>query len=259
MELICFSLIVTHNNYQRSLFFKHTSSFYAYTSGGMTNIKEYFSLRKQNNRLIEENLALKNQLERQNREKELFFADSLQIVEDVEVDYVYRSAKIINTTFNKTKNYITVNKGYEDGVREEMAVCSGNNVVGIIQNTSGGNSIVLPLININLRISAKIKKNNYYGSLQWDGQDYKFSYLKDIPFHVNVEQGDTIITSGFSSIFPEGEVVGFVEEVNKATANFLLIKVRLATDFKNVSDVYIIENRNREEQIELEQESYDVR
>ena len=116
---------------------------------------------------------------------------------------------------------------------------------------------MLPLINTNLRVSAKLKKNGYYGSLQWDGNDYRYSYLNDIPFHVEVTQGDSIVTSGFSSIFPEGELIGFVESVNKETANFLTIKVKLAVDFKKISDVYVVGNLNKSEKLQLEEMTHD--
>ena len=129
--------------------------------------------------------------------------------------------------------------------------------MGIIQNTSRHYARVLPLVNTNLRVSAKLKKNGYYGSLQWDGNDYRYSYLNDIPFHVDVAQGDTIVTSGFSSIFPEGELIGFVETVNKETANFLTIKVKLAVDFKKISDVYVVANLNKSEKLELEEMTHD--
>ncbi len=174
-----------------------------------------------------------------------------------DIDYRYQSAQMINSSFNKTKNYITLDKGSSDGVMKEMAVCSKEGVVGIIQSTSGHYARVLPLINTNLRVSAKLKKNGYYGSLQWDGNDYRYSYLNDIPFHVEVTQGDSIVTSGFSSIFPEGELIGFVESVNKETANFLTIKVKLAVDFKKISDVYVVANLNKSEKLQLEEMTHD--
>ena len=104
--------------------------------------------------------------------------------------------------------------------------------------------------------SAKIKKNNYYGSLQWDGNDYAYSYLNDIPYHVEVNAGDTIVTSGLSKIFPEGIVVGYVESVDKETANFLKIKVKLAVDFKRINHVYVILNNKKNEQTSLEAINY---
>lgn len=250
LEFISFSLMVEHNNYQRTVFFRHTASFFCYISSYVTDIQEYFSLKSANDKLVEENTNLKNRLEQLAAYREHYYLDSLEI----QGDYIYYKAKIVNSSFNKTKNYLTLNRGNNDGIRSEMAVCSKDGVIGVVKNTSNHFSFIIPLINVNLRVSAKIKKNGYYGSLQWDGNDYRYSFLNDIPFHVNVEQGDTIVTSGHSSIFPEGELIGFVETVDRETANFLSIKVKLATDFKRQSDVYIVAYRNQEEQKQLEQE-----
>lgn len=250
LEFISFSLIVEHNNYQRTVFFRHTASFFCYISSYVTDVREYFSLKSENGRLVEENTNLKNQLEQLASSQEHFCLDSLLS----QGDFIYYKANIINSSFNKTKNYLTLDKGKKDGIRSEMAVCSKDGVIGVVKNTSNHFSFVIPLINVNLRVSAKIKKNGYYGSLQWDGNDYRYSFLNDIPFHVSIEQGDTIVTSGHSSIFPEGELVGFVESVDRETANFLSIKVKLAIDFAKQTDVYIIAYRNREERIQLEEE-----
>lgn len=250
LEFISFFLIVEHNNYQRTVFFRHTASFFGYISSYVTGIGEYFSLKSENDRLVEENTNLKNRLEQRAVEQEHSGRDSLRI----QGNYVYYDAKIINSSFNKTKNYLTLDKGNSDGIRNEMAVCSKDGVIGVVKNTSSRFSFIIPLINVNLRVSAKIKKNGYYGSLQWDGNDYRYSFLNDIPFHVNIEQGDTIVTSGHSSIFPEGELVGFVETVDRKTANFLSIKVRLATDFAKQSDVYIIGYCHQKERKQLEEE-----
>lgn len=255
MEFVSFVLIVQHNRYQRTIFSKQTSSLFCYISSYVTDIEEYFNLKSTNAKLVDENTKLKNAIESLEAVLSRSAVDSLH----GEGNYEYRRAKTINSNFNKTKNYITLDKGSADGIRKEMAVSSRDGVVGIVQNISNNYAVVLPLINTNLRVSAKIKKNGYYGSLQWNGNDYRYSYLNDIPFHVNVEQGDTVVTSGFSSIFPEGELIGFVETVDKETANFLSIKVKLATDFRKLSDVYIIGNKKKEEKIQLEAESYDER
>lgn len=255
LEFVSFSLIVQHNRYQRTIFSRQTSALFCYISSYISGIEGYFNLKSTNRKLVEENTNLKNTIEQLKVAFTCTAADSIF----VEGDYEYRRAKTINSNFNKTKNYLTLDKGASDGIRKEMAVSSRDGVVGVIQNTSKNYAVVLPLINTNLRVSAKIRKNGYYGSLQWDGNDYRYSYLNDIPFHVNVEQGDTIVTSGFSSIFPEGELIGFVETVDKETANFLSIKVRLATDFRRLSDVYVIGNRKKEEKIDLEARSFDER
>lgn len=249
LELIAFSLIVNHNNYQRSVFLNKTSSFSAYISSGFFAIKSYFSLRSANEKLVEENTNLRNQLHLLSLLKDNMETDTLW----AESNYRYIAGKIVNANFNKTKNYLTLNKGELDAIQENMGIISNEGIVGIVQNTSNRYAIVMPLINTNLSVSAKIKKNGYYGALKWDGNDYKYSYLNDISFHVDVQPGDTIVTSGYSSIFPEGLLIGFVENVHQ-TANFLKIKVKLATDFGKLSDVYAIENKEREEELVLEAE-----
>ena len=234
LEVLSFSLIVLHNNYQRTVFSGYTASFFGTISSVVTRVDDYFYLKVTNEKLVAENTELRNEIEKLKLLNRISNADTLWAPTDsADVDYVYKTAEMINSSFNKTKNY------------------------SIIEKVSNRYARVLPLINTNLRISAKIKKNGYYGSLQWDGDDYRYSYLNDIPFHVDTEVGDTIVTSGFSSIFPEGEMIGFVESVNKETANFLTIKVKLATDFKRISDVYIIANTRKEEQQALGRENHE--
>ena len=237
------------------MFSGYTASFFGTISSVVTRVDDYFYLKVTNEKLVAENTGLKNTIEELKSSHPFVSIDTSKS----EGDYLYMNARTVNANFNKTKNYITLDKGIVNGIRKEMAVTSRDGVVGIIQNISNTYAVVLPLINTNLKISAKIKKNGYYGSLQWDGNDYRYSYLNDIPFHVDVAQGDTIVTSGFSSIFPEGELIGFVETVDRETANFLTIKVKLATDFGKLSDVYIVDNRKKEEKETLEKVSYDER
>lgn len=254
LEIISFSLMIVHNNYQRTIFSGYTTSVFGTLSSRATEMSAYFSLKEMNDQLVVENAKLRNELEVLKVAYYTSIKDSLchPLSQQGEAEYVYMIARMVNATFNKTKNYLLINRGNLDGIQKEMAVSSAEGIVGIIENVSQHYAKVLPLINTNLRVSAKLKKNGYYGSLQWDGNDYRYSYLNDIPFHVDVARGDTIVTSGFSSIFPEGELIGFVESVNKETANFLSIKVRLATDFKRISDVYVIADTKRAEKQELE-------
>ncbi len=253
LEIIALSLIVMHNSYQRTIFGGYAYSFFGSISSTVTEIKDYFYLKETNEKLVAENTALRNKIEKARVLQEDSIADSLwHTLNLVECKYVYIAADMINAGFNKTKNYITINKGSLHGITSEMAVCSSEGVVGVVEKPSKHFSKILPLINVNLRVSAKIKKNGYFGSLQWDGNDYRYTYLNDIPFHVNAEIGDTIVTSGLSPIFPEGIIIGFIESVNKETANFLTIKVKLATDFKRIFNVYIIANTRKQEQEHLE-------
>ncbi len=254
LEIVSFSLIIRHNEYQRAIFSESASTLFGNISLTITSIKDYFRLKEMNESLANENILLKNRLE-----KYEFLRDTIihgTVVQDSIPVYEYIGAKQVNATYNRTKNYITLNQGRKNGLQKEMAVCTPEGIVGLIQDLSDHFAVVIPLINVDSRISAKIKKNNYYGSLQWDGNDYAYSYLNDIPYHVEVNAGDTIVTSGLSKIFPEGIVVGYVESVDKETANFLKIKVKLAVDFKRINQVYVILNNNKNEQTSLEAINY---
>ena len=254
LEIVSFSLIIRHNEYQRAIFSESASTLFGNISSTITSIKDYFRLKEMNESLANENILLKNRLE-----KYEFLRDTIihgTVVQDSIPVYEYIGAKQVNATYNRTKNYITLNQGRKNGLQKEMAGCTPEGIVGLIQDLSDHFAVVIPLINVDSRISAKIKKNNYYGSLQWDGNDYAYSYLNDIPYHVEVNAGDTIVTSGLSKIFPEGIVVGYVESVDKETANFLKIKVKLAVDFKRINHVYVILNNKKNEQTSLEAINY---
>ena len=254
LEIVSFSLIIRHNEYQRAIFSESASTLFGNISSTITSIRDYFRLKEMNESLANENILLKNRLEEYE-----FLRDTIihgMVVQDSIPVYEYIGAKQVNATYNRTKNYITLNQGRKNGLQKEMAVCTPEGIVGLIQDLSDHFAVVIPLINVDSRISAKIKKNNYYGSLQWDGNDYAYSYLNDIPYHVEVNAGDTIVTSGLSKIFPEGIVVGYVESVDKETANFLKIKVKLAVDFKRINHVYVILNNKKNEQTSLEAINY---
>ena len=254
LEIVSFSLIIRHNEYQRAIFSESASTLFGNISSTITSIKDYFRLKEINESLAKENILLKNRLEAYE-----FLQDTIiqrTVVEGSIPVYEYIGAKQVNATYNRTKNYITLNRGRKNGLQKEMAVCTPEGIVGLIQDLSDHFAVVIPLINVDARISAKIKKNNYYGSLQWDGNDYAYSYLNDIPYHVEVNAGDTIVTSGLSKIFPEGIVVGYVESVDKVPANFLKIKVKLAVDFKRINHVYVILNNKKNEQTSLEAINY---
>lgn len=254
VEILCFYLIVKYNNYQRVIFSKQVHSFFGYISSMTTDTRNYFRLKKLNESLMEENTCLKNEIARLEQSEDTLLLGTFGCDSSSRFNYLH--ARIVNASFNRMKNYLTLDKGANDGILQDMAVHSPMGIVGLIQDMSEHYSIVLPLINVSSRVSAKIKKNNYYGSLQWDGNDYLYTYLKDIPYHVDVAIGDTIVTSGYSSIFPEGLLIGYVESVDKETANFLNIKVRIAVDFKCIDQVYVIQNKRQEEKRQLETSNY---
>jgi rod shape-determining protein MreC len=134
-----------------------------------------------------------------------------------------------------------------------MGVVSGGSLVGIVLESSNNFCTVIPVINRDFRLSAKLKSNNYAGILQWDGASPRYAILNEIPYHVELVQQDTIVTSGFSSIFPEGILVGTVESFTLATGNFYEIRIRLSTDFQRLFNVNVIRNARQEEQRNLEE------
>lgn len=255
LEVISISLLLNKNNFQKARFLNITHNITGRIYKNINNTTAYLSLKKTNNRLAEENVKLKNILERTYRSDEIFFfgeSDSLY-----HQHYFYTSAKVINQTVNKQHNFLTLNKGSDVGIRPEMGVVSHDGVIGIVVSVSKRFSTVISLLNLDFRVSAKLAKNNYFGSLHWDGKDYRRVKLDEIPYHIDVNKGDTVITSGYSSIFPEGIIIGTVRNSEVKGGNFYEIEVDLSVDFKSLVYVELIGNLQRKEQIELEELSND--
>jgi rod shape-determining protein MreC len=137
-------------------------------------------------------------------------------------------------------------------MKVDMAVISGNSVAGVIVGCSKNYSVAMSLLNLNFKLSARIKSNGYFGSLSWDGRDYQYAILSEIPQHVLVNVGDTIETTGYSAIFPEGEIIGTVSDYEKFGGDFYKITILLMTDFKKLRFVDVIGNMKKTEQLELE-------
>jgi len=164
-------------------------------------------------------------------------------------------SRIVHNSVYKQYNFITLDKGKKDGVFKDMGVISEQGLVGIILESSNNFATVIPILNRDFRLSVKIKSNNYAGILQWEGDSPQYAMLSEIPFHVNITEGDTILTSGFSSIFPEGIEVGHLESFVLEKGNFYDIKVKLSTDFQQLFHVNVIRNFRQEEQLNLENQS----
>lgn len=250
LEVIAVYLVATSNDYHNSRVVKGVRGVTVVAEKKITDSRNYFRLRRINSDLAKENAALRNNLER------LVRGDSLQIysVSDtmLKQQYEYITAEIVSNSVNKQKNFFTVDKGSSQGIKTDMAVISPDGVAGIIVGTSENYSVVMSLLNIDFRLSSRIKSSGYFGSLTWDGRDYRYALLNDIPQHVVVSEGDTIETTSYSAIFPGGIMVGVISEFERSGSDFYRIKVTLSTDFRKLSHVSIIRNIMREEQITLE-------
>lgn len=216
----------------------------------VSSTRAYLNLRDVNQALAAENIALKNSIERLVKaENSPFFSVSDSVYKQ---QYIHTSATVIDNSINKQKNFFTINKGRLQGVAVDMAVTSGEGVSGVIVGCSDNYSLAMSVLNLDFRLSARLKSNGYYGSLNWDGVNYRKAVLSEIPQHVPVNVGDTVETTGYSAIFPEGIMVGTVSDFEKLGGDFYKITITLATDFKKLHFVDIIGNMKKSEQIELQ-------
>lgn len=254
LEVISFTIYINNNESHKSKVLNSSNTLVASFYNLNSKILEYFNLRKINYQLNQENAKLKGRLKSSYKFNEVNILDLYDSVYTKK--YFYIPAKVINNSINKQHNYLTLNKGSKQGIKPEMAVVSPTGIVGIVREVSKNYSTVISILNTKLLISAKIRRNNYFGSLTWDGIDYSNMLLKEIPNHVERQVGDTIVTSGFSTIFPEGKLIGVISDFsNEKSGNFFDINVELTTDFKNLIYVYIIGNYDNYEQLKLEEKT----
>ncbi|MDD3741462.1 MAG: rod shape-determining protein MreC [Bacteroidales bacterium] len=249
IEILCFVLIFTQNSYHRFSFVNSSNRITATISQRWNSVVEYTKLKSINDSLALENERLMNNLEKYRK---------YEIPAIERSGYQYISAKIVSSTVNRNQNYITIDKGRNHGIEPEMGVIGPNGIVGIVVSTSNKYSTILPVINLNSKISVKLEKNDYFGSLYWESQKVNQASLSEIPGYVSVQKGDIVVTSGFSAIFPDGIPVGSINSfVKNKSTDFYEITVDLFTDFNNLSYVYVIINSNRNEQLEMMPETDD--
>ncbi|MDA3892506.1 MAG: rod shape-determining protein MreC [Salinivirgaceae bacterium] len=249
----CFSviLVIQYNNYHRASFLNSSSNVSGRVYSSFHSVFQYMSLKSANDDLNQELASIRENLKtayKNNEVKIVELYDSVYIQQ-----YEFLPAQVLNNSTNKQNNYITLNVGRKQGVSKEMAVISSKGVIGVVKDVSDNFASVISLLNRNLRISAMVKQSGYFGSLFWEGKNYQFATMEDLPNHIKVEIGDTIITSGFSIMFPKGELIGTVSEVNQSkSSDFMTLTVKLAVDFRNLTHVMVVKNLLRKEQIELE-------
>lgn len=169
------------------------------------------------------------------------------------IKYEVRRANTIRNSFLLKKNYLTIDKGEDDGIKQDMGVISPKGIVGIIENTTGRFATVQSVLNTKSSLNAMVKKTGHFGSLKWDGQSLNIVQLVDIPNIAPVQKGDTIVTGGMSNIFPKGIYVGRIVDIAKSQMdNSYIIDVELFTDMSNIDFVYVIENKDAGEVNKLE-------
>ena len=249
-------MLFRSNPYQHHVYLTSANAVSAGVYNVGSGITSYFSLRDINEDLNRRNAALEQEVtmlkEQLSALRDQIVSDTMTLRPPLE-HYRFILAHVIKNSIVRPHNYITLNKGRADGVLPEMGVIDQNGVVGIV-NVVGENSCrVISLLNSNLSISCKIKDSEHFGSLEWDGADPSVAMLKELPRHTVFQPGDTIVTSGYSAVFPAGIMVGTVmADQEKRNENFFTLKVKLSTDFTTLSDVQIVENVQKPELNQLE-------
>ncbi len=250
-ETVSLLLVFQNNNYHKAHAFNLSRNVSGYINSTIFSFRQYLDLHETNRRLLEENQALRNSLMSS-------YKLSIPLPSGVEFDsawtqqYNFIAARVISNSVNKQNNFISIDKGSVHGVEPDMAVISDKGVAGIVTGVSDHYSTIIPLLNIDLRISSKLKNSGHFGSLHWDGKDPEIAILRDIPHHVTLHEGDTVVTSGYSSIFPEGIMIGNIVDFEIEGGNFYKISVNLSTDFRKFNYAYVIDNFFRKELLELE-------
>ncbi|MCM1093816.1 MAG: rod shape-determining protein MreC [Bacteroides sp.] len=250
-------LLFRNNPYQHHIFLTSANSVSATVYGTAENVTSYFHLRDINDDLQSQNARLEAELlELQKRlgkyELEASF-DSI-MNDSVKLQYDFILADVISNSITRGHNYITIEKGSLDGIKPEMGVVDQNGVVGVVNVVGEHASRIISLLNPKMRLSCKIKGSEYFGSLVWDGKNPEEAVLEEMPRHEKFKKGDTIVTSGYSAVFPPGIPVGtIVSHAKEHDDNFYALRIKLFTDFNRLSTVRIITNDMVEELNEIKE------
>ena len=243
LVILSFAILVTYNSYHSSIYFSSANKVIGSVYGVSSEITGYFNLKEINRSLEANNAILENEvlnLRYQLAEYRTLISDSTNYPHKAS-RYDYVSATVINNNVRHPKNYFSINRGSNDGVKTGQGVVDHNGVVGIVNVTGDNTARVISLLNESQRFSVKLKNTDFIGSLVWKGGDPSVAYMEEVPRHAKFHSGDTIVTSGYSLSFPADIPVGIVmNRIKGADDNFYILKVKLSSDFKTLSTVRVI-------------------
>lgn len=257
LQALALSFLFRYNKFHEAAFAGVANEITGRVNEQYNTVDYYFKLKKANENLVKENVALREML-RSNYQS----PDTTQklIVDSIWVDslkpfqrYVYREAKVVGSFITTQTNFITIHRGSNQGVRPDMAVIGSNGVVGRVVNTSANYSTVMTMISRQFKVDGKLKNSGERGSIGWDGQNPRIVQMRNIPKSVKIQKGDSVLTSELSSIFPPNILIGTVDSVmNDPSTNFYNLRLKTGTNFSTVQFVYVVQNTQLEEQQKLE-------
>ena len=255
LEVVSFVLLFKYNSYQGSVWFSSANAVAGKVYDASSAVDQYFSLVDVNRKLTERNVYLERELARLTDTATVAAKDSTYMQRmQAGVLRKYKSvpARVVSNSLDKLNNFITIDKGTADGVGKDMGVACGLGVVGIIYLAAEHYSVVIPVLNSKSNISCSIRGRGYFGYLHWYGDRPDEAYLDDVPRHARFRIGDIVVTSGYSSVFPPGMLVGKIMRVyNSANGMSYRLRVKLSTDFGNLRDVCVINDSEMMEQMRL--------
>ena len=243
LEVLCITMLTLTQNFHRQKRINTTNDIVGKIYATGTDIGDYFRLGKINRNLAEENAMLRRQL--------AVVSDTLEgYTETVNKDTIYEfiPARVVNNTVNRPNNYLLIDKGRADGIEKDMGVISSEGIVGIVSDVSAHYASVMSLLHSYSTISVRFKNNGQLGILHWGTTNYRYGIIDDIPTHLLLQSGDTVVTSSYSFIFPENLMAGTVTELIQSPSGTLnKAKIRFATDFSTLKNVYVIHHTNKAE------------
>lgn len=255
LEFLSLYFVFKNNYYHQAGYFNSANALSGSVYKMRSGITSYFNLSEINKQLAEENARMHNVLSQTAYDTST--AHKYKATNRYGQQYNYILAEVIDNTVNSTENYMTLDVGKKQGISTGMGVISPSGIVGIIVNVSDNYSVVMSLLHRGSQISAMLKKDGTFGTLHWKGDDYRYATLSQIPMSERLGAGDTIVTSGYSSLFPKGIPIGYIQLYKTIPEQyFYSIEVRLSTNFKNLKYVYVVSNIMKEEKNQLEQDTY---
>lgn len=253
LEVASLLLLFRYNRYQQSVLLTSANGVVGTVYQVQRITSEYLGLKQINEELLQRNMELERRAVYAESKYKDLIADSLYHIPSNDEIFTTIGARVINNTLHKLDNFITLNRGRSSGIKEDMGVLDAQGVVGIVYKVSDHYSLVISLLNSQMNLSCKIKGTDYFGYLHWEGDDPQAAYLKDLPRHAEFTLGDTIITSGYSTVFPEGLMVGTVDDITDSNDGLsFLLKVKLASNFGALRNVTVIAASEKEERNNLE-------
>ncbi len=241
---IALALTIQSHSYHRSKFINSANGITGGVYGTFNSVGQYFNLRDENTILAEENKQLRERLLNSNSTEDSSYVDANYS----KGKYRISTAQVYKNSYSRTNNYLTINKGENDSIKEDFGVITSKGIIGIINNTSNNYSTALSILNRKSSINAMLKSTDHIGSLKWNGDSPHYVQLEDVSKFAPVKIGDTIITGGQSAIFPKGIGIGIIETFETdISGDTYTIQVKLFNDMTNVGTVYIIDNLDRKE------------